>query len=182
VPFTSPAKPGGRSREVDMREVINTVLSLNRTGCQWDLVPDDLLPNSSVSEYFAQWRREVVWQQMMDAVRAKVPPRRRPRRVLPASIATRCRRTNRAASGAMTAARKYGPQTPYQRRGLGTVVVFVSRAAINDAVAAPQVLQQLGRTTYPRLAAIWVNKWNPLRNYCALHSVNSVPYHHKGKP
>lgn len=34
-----PAKPGGRPRAVDMREIINTILYLNRTGCQWDILP-----------------------------------------------------------------------------------------------------------------------------------------------
>ena len=56
-PLIPPAKPGGRPRAVDMREVINTILYLNRTGCQWDMLPHDLLPKSTVYEYFAQWRR-----------------------------------------------------------------------------------------------------------------------------
>lgn len=39
---------GGRPRELDMREVLNTLLYLNRSGCQWDMLPHDLLPKSSV--------------------------------------------------------------------------------------------------------------------------------------
>jgi hypothetical protein len=39
---------GGRPREVDMREVINTILYQNRSGCQWDMLPHDLLPKSTV--------------------------------------------------------------------------------------------------------------------------------------
>ena len=50
-PLIPPAKPGGRPRAVDMREIINTILSLNRTGCQWDMLPHDLLPKSTVYEY-----------------------------------------------------------------------------------------------------------------------------------
>ena len=38
---------GGRPREVSMREVINTILYLNRSGCQWDMLPHDLLPKST---------------------------------------------------------------------------------------------------------------------------------------
>jgi transposase len=45
-PLVPLAKPGGRPREVDMREVINIILYLNRTGCQWDRLPHALLPNS----------------------------------------------------------------------------------------------------------------------------------------
>ena len=37
---------GGRPRTIPMREVVNTILYINRTGCQWDLIPHDLLPKS----------------------------------------------------------------------------------------------------------------------------------------
>ena len=47
---------GRRPRVVDLREVINAILYQNRTGCQWDMLPHDLLPKSTVYEYFAQWR------------------------------------------------------------------------------------------------------------------------------
>ena len=36
--------PRGRRREVCLREVINSIQYLNRTGCQWELLPHDLLP------------------------------------------------------------------------------------------------------------------------------------------
>src|SRR5215213_8255532 len=55
-PHLPPAKPGGRPREVDLREVVNTILYLNKTGCQWDMLPHDLLPKSTVNDYFARWR------------------------------------------------------------------------------------------------------------------------------
>src|SRR5580700_169081 len=67
-----PVKLGGRPREVDMREVLNTILYLNRTGCQWDMLPHDLLPKSTVYDYFAAWRDDGTWQRMMDALRARV--------------------------------------------------------------------------------------------------------------
>ena len=66
------AKPGGRPREVDMREVINTILYQLRTGCQWDYLPHDLLPKSTVYDYFAQWRNDGTWQRIMDALREQV--------------------------------------------------------------------------------------------------------------
>ncbi len=52
-PLIPPAKRGGRHRTVNLREVINTILYLNRTGCQWDMLPHDLLPKSTVYDYFA---------------------------------------------------------------------------------------------------------------------------------
>jgi len=62
-------KPGGRPRSTDMREVINTLLYRNRTGCQWDMLPHDLLPESPVYESFAAWRDDGTWQRMLDTLR-----------------------------------------------------------------------------------------------------------------
>src|SRR4030095_1679728 len=64
-PLIPPAKPGGRPRAVDMREIINTILSLNRTGSQWDMLPHDLLPQSTVYEYCAPWRDAGTWHQRL---------------------------------------------------------------------------------------------------------------------
>ena len=77
-PLIPPAKPGGRPRTVDMREVLNTILYLNHTGCQWDMLPQDLLPTSTAYEYFWQWREEGVWQHMMDALRQQQAPSQQP--------------------------------------------------------------------------------------------------------
>ncbi len=71
-PLIPPAKHGDRHREVDMREVINTILYLNRTGCQWDMLPHDLLAKSTTNDYFAAWRNDGTWQRIMDALRALV--------------------------------------------------------------------------------------------------------------
>src|SRR5215468_9378371 len=58
-PLIPPAKPGGRPRAVDMREVLNTLFYKARTGCQWDYLPHDLLPKSTVRDYFDAWRPQV---------------------------------------------------------------------------------------------------------------------------
>jgi putative transposase len=53
-----------------MREVINAILYLNRTGCQWNM--HDLLPRSTAYEYFAQRRDDGTWQMIPDALRMQV--------------------------------------------------------------------------------------------------------------
>src|SRR4249920_1886753 len=55
IPSAKQSKRGGRPRKVDMREVLNTLFYLNRSGCQWDMLPHDLLPKSTVYDSFAQW-------------------------------------------------------------------------------------------------------------------------------
>ena len=74
APLIPPAKQsnrGGRPRTVDMREVLNTLFYLNRSGCQWDMLPHDLLPKSTVYDYFAQWRDDGTWTKMVQALRER---------------------------------------------------------------------------------------------------------------
>jgi putative transposase len=67
-----PSSKVGRPREVDMREAVNTILYLNRSGCQWDMLPHDLPAKSTVYEYFARWRDDGTWQEILDAPRQAV--------------------------------------------------------------------------------------------------------------
>ena len=54
-PLIPPAKRGGRRREVDVREVLNGLLYVLSTGCQWRAVPKDLPPKSTLFSYFDLW-------------------------------------------------------------------------------------------------------------------------------
>jgi len=63
---------GGRPRQVDMREVLNTLFYLNRSGCQWQMLPHDLLANSTVYDYFVQWRDEGTWAKVVQALRERI--------------------------------------------------------------------------------------------------------------
>src|ERR1700732_5605287 len=54
-PLIPPAKSGGGKRRVDMREVVNGVMYVLSTGCQWRYIPKDLPPRSTVHDYFRQW-------------------------------------------------------------------------------------------------------------------------------
>ncbi len=55
APLIPPAKRGGRRREVDVREVMNGVLYVLVTGCQWRALPKDLPPKSTVHDYLTLW-------------------------------------------------------------------------------------------------------------------------------
>ena len=55
APLIPPAKRGGRRREVDVREVMNGVLYVLATGCQWRALPKDLPPKSTVHDYLTLW-------------------------------------------------------------------------------------------------------------------------------
>jgi transposase len=51
-PLIPPAKRGGRPREVNLREVLNAILYVLATGCQWTALPKDLAPKSTAHAYF----------------------------------------------------------------------------------------------------------------------------------
>ena len=55
APLISPAKRGGHRREVDVHEVMNGVLYVLETGCQWRALPKDLPPKSTVHDYLMLW-------------------------------------------------------------------------------------------------------------------------------
>ena len=67
-----PAKHGGRGRSVDMREVINGILYLNRTGCSWRSLPHEFPPWGTVHYYYRRFRLAGTWQLLHDKLRGKV--------------------------------------------------------------------------------------------------------------
>jgi len=71
-PHIPPAKPGGRPRSVDMREVLNGILYVVRSGCAWRLMPHDLPRWSTVYDYLRKFRKTGLWQRIHDALRDQV--------------------------------------------------------------------------------------------------------------
>jgi putative transposase len=72
-----PEKSGRRPREGDMREVINGILYLNRTGCSWRMLPHDLPPWGTVHYYYRRFRIDGVWPNIHDRLREQARPTKR---------------------------------------------------------------------------------------------------------
>lgn len=71
-PLIPPAKPGGRPREQDMREILNGMFYLLRTGCAWRMLPHDLPRWGTVYHYFREWTKDGTLKRMNDHLRTEV--------------------------------------------------------------------------------------------------------------
>jgi transposase len=71
-PFIPPAKPGGRRRTTDIREVVNAIFYILRGGCAWRLLPHEFPPRQTVYDYFRAWRKVGLWEQMHRTLRERV--------------------------------------------------------------------------------------------------------------
>jgi len=71
-PLLPPASRVGRPREICRRQVINAILYVNRTGCQWRQLPHDFPKWRTVYDLFWQWRLHGVWQTIHDTLRQRL--------------------------------------------------------------------------------------------------------------
>src|SRR5258707_8350286 len=71
-PLIPLAKEGGRPRRINMREVVNGIFYLLKTGCQWRMLPKDFPKWKTVNYYFFKWRNDGTWQRLNDALREQV--------------------------------------------------------------------------------------------------------------
>lgn len=62
----------GRPRTVDLRHVFNAIRYKKRTGCQWDMLPEDFPPKSTVFDYFQKWNADGTWIRINDLLRERV--------------------------------------------------------------------------------------------------------------
>jgi putative transposase len=71
-PLVPPCKGGGRPRTTDVREVVNAIFYVLRTGCAWRLLPHDFPPPGTVSDYFSTWSRNGTLKLIHDTWRRQV--------------------------------------------------------------------------------------------------------------
>lgn len=56
----------------DLREIVNAILYINRSGAAWDLLPHDFPPYETVYGYYAKWEKEGIAERIHDALRSRV--------------------------------------------------------------------------------------------------------------
>ena len=71
-PLIPPAKPGGRPRRWEMREILNAIFYALRSGCAWRMLPHDFPPWQTVYDYFWKWRKREIWEELNRVLQERV--------------------------------------------------------------------------------------------------------------
>jgi putative transposase len=154
-----PVYPGGRPRKTDLRDVVDAILYVLHTGCQWRYLPKDFPPKSTVWRYFDEWRHNGTLDQVHDALRTKARAAEKP--YSPRTTASVDSQSVDTTSGGEQRGRDNHKNVDGRKRhivvdSMGLLLaVLVTAADVDDARAAKELFARLEgqpmskvRTTY----------------------------------
>ncbi len=145
----------------DLREVVNAILYLVRTGCQWRYLPKDFPPWSTVHTWYRRWRKDGTWERIHEALRQQTR-RHAGRHPSPRSSAVDSQSVKTAGQGGE---KGYdgGKKVAGRKRHIWVdsmgllLAVAVTAADVHDAHAACDLLHQRLWEELPRLDVVYAD-------------------------
>jgi putative transposase len=142
-----PVYPGGRPRKTDLRDVVDAIFYVLRTGCQWRYLPKDFPPKSTVWRYFDEWRHNGTFDTVHDLLRTKTRTAEKP--YAPRTTASVDSQSVDTTSGGEARGRDNAKNVDGRKRhivvdSMGLLLaVLVTAADVDDGRAAAQLFGRL---------------------------------------
>ena len=158
-PKSGPGKPGRPT--VDIRQAINGILYVNKTGCQWRMVPKEFGNWNTVYYYFKEWRKAGVWKDIMDVLTRK-ERERQGRNPEPSAGCVDCQSVKTVTQG-NEVGYDGGKMIDGRKRHilvdtLGLIlVIFVTAANVNERIGLKKLLKDYFSKGVRRLRKIWAD-------------------------
>ena len=146
-PHIPPVRPGGRPRKTDLRDVVDAIFYILRTGCQWRYLSKDFPPKSTVWRYFDQWRHDGTLKTIHDLLRRKVRTAEKPYQ--PRTSASVDSQSVDTTSGGEQRGRDNAQNVDGRKRHIVVdsmgwlLAVLVTAANVDDATAASELFTRL---------------------------------------